>query len=144
MDKQRGWTGIFNSTFGSSQQRNNMNGLCYSLSLIAWYLLAFLFTSYSSSLWHMFLWLGSLLDTLKFSQLVLYWTLILRHSCSTTTGQENTSLLIYGYAYQWTASPSVRFSCIGHVFLLTYLVLSYSMEFHTYAFLSISRQLPVL
>ena len=120
-----------------------LDACCYSLSLIAWYLLTFLFTSYSSSLWHMFLLLGSLLDTFKFTQLILYRTLTPRCSHSTTTGWENTSLLICDYAYQWTALPSVRFSRIGHIFLLTHLVLSYSMEFHAYAFLSISSQLPV-
>ena len=63
-----------------------------------------------------------------------------------TTGRDYTSLLILAYCvdpYLWTASPSSRFSCIGYVFPITHLVLSYSMTFYAYASHSISSQLLV-
>ena len=40
--------------------------------------------------------------------------------------------------YLWTASPSIRFSHIGYVFLITHQILSCSTEFFAYAFLGIS------
>ena len=121
--------------------------LCYSLSPYSWYLLVVFLSSYSYPFRYVFLWLDSLLDPFKFVQLIVHWTLTLCCSSSVTTGRGDTFLFIPAYyldSYLRTASPSIRFYCIGYVFSLTHIVLSCSMTFHTYASHSISTLLPVL
>ena len=75
------------------------HGFCYSLSLVTWYLSSFILMMYSSTLRYVFLWLDTLPDSFKFSQLFFYRTVTPRRSSSVPTGRDYTTLLIH--AYQW-------------------------------------------
>ena len=97
---------------------------CYNLSPNPWYLLALFLLPHSCSFRYVFLQLGSLPNPLELIQLFFHWTLTLRCSPSTITGQGYIFLLISAYcviSYLRTASPSNQFYRIGYMFLLTHI-----------------------
>ena len=52
-----------------------LGGWCYSLSPLSWYLSLFLLTSHSFTLWYVLIRLGTLSDSLEFSELFFYQTI---------------------------------------------------------------------